>query len=98
MAKILNVTTLKPAFKYSTPEVVAQADKAWLKNIDHSVRRVKKKVKVNLTLKTQDGGHYLVEGESEMSLQDLEIPDPSILVATVHDKVRVKFKATIEAN
>ena len=39
-----------------------------------------------------NGDSYLVEGSSEVSLETLEVPSPSIAIATVDDKVDLGFK------
>jgi alkylresorcinol/alkylpyrone synthase len=44
MAKILNVTTLSPKYKYSTAEVVSHADQMWLSKVDHTIRRAALKI------------------------------------------------------
>lgn len=54
------------------------------------IRGKQKKISVNLEVKKR-GDEYLVSGESSLSIKFLELPDPSIAVATVLDTITVKF-------
>jgi polyisoprenoid-binding protein YceI len=60
-----------------------------------SLRGYSKPIKVTLNATTEGSGGYFVEGESDVSLKSLEIPDPSIVIAKVKDEIHLQFKVHI---
>lgn len=51
-------------------------------------------IQVQVSIVERDEG-YLVQGETTLSLSGLEIPDPSIVIATVNDAVNVQFRLMV---
>lgn len=60
-----------------------------------SIRGSQYTVKVNVKITSMDSDKFKIEGNSKLSLSQLKIPDPSIVVATVNDNVDVSFKLVI---
>lgn len=58
------------------------------------IRGKDKKIKINIKV-TQGANILRVTGSSVWSLKEMEIPDPSIAVATLSDEIRVNFKFDI---
>lgn len=55
-----------------------------------NLRGYEKPITVSAFAKKTDSG-YTVDGETELSIKELEIPDPSIAIASVKDQIKVKF-------
>jgi polyisoprenoid-binding protein YceI len=51
-------------------------------------------VQVQVSIAEQ-GGSFVVQGSTTLSLSSLEIPDPSIPIATVHDAFDVQFRLVV---
>lgn len=59
------------------------------------IRGKSKKIKLDITIKKENES-YIVSGQSNVRLSELEIPDPSIAVASVDDQVKISFKFKIK--
>lgn len=59
------------------------------------IRGKKYQIKVSFILKNE-GEDLLVSGGSKLSLKELNIPDPSIAIASVNDEVHVGFKLRLK--
>ncbi|MCO4792079.1 MAG: YceI family protein [Bacteriovoracaceae bacterium] len=57
-----------------------------------TVRGQRKEIKVNLETSVNPNGYFVISGNSSVSLKALGIPDPSIWIASVRDRVDIKFK------
>ncbi len=59
------------------------------------IRGKNKKIMVDFQLK-KDKENYILTGNSDLSIKALDIPDPSIIVASVNDKIKVSFKFILQ--
>lgn len=58
------------------------------------IRGKEKDIGMMVSITSIDGGH-IIEGSSEVSFSALQIPDPSIFIAKVADKIKISFKLKI---
>ena len=56
------------------------------------VRGQKKPIEMSISMHKESDSAWDIEGTSDLSLKDLEIPDPSISIASVDDHVRIHFR------
>ncbi len=57
-----------------------------------TVRGKIKEISMNLEISVSEEKDYVIKGSSQMSLKALEIPDPSIFIASVRDRVDLNFQ------
>lgn len=62
-----------------------------------NIRGKKKKFSIELTSKLEEG-ILSIEGKSEWSLKEMEIPDPSIFIAKLSDSIRIHIKIQEKIN
>lgn len=87
--------------KTKTPQITIKTAKVDIKNLENgsvdavmNVRGVDKPIKLNLSVKSVDK-NFVIEGTSQVKFSELEIPDPSIVIAKVNDVIDIKFKFDI---
>jgi polyisoprenoid-binding protein YceI len=57
-----------------------------------TVRGKIKEITLNLEITISEEKDYVIKGTSQMSIKALEIPDPSIFIASVRDRVDLSFQ------
>ena len=57
-----------------------------------TVRGKIKEITLNLEITVSKDKEYVIKGSSQMSIKQLELPDPSIFIASVRDRVDLSFQ------
>lgn len=57
-----------------------------------TVRGKIKEISLNLEISVSKDKEYVIKGSSQMSIKQLELPDPSIFIASVRDRVDLSFQ------
>ena len=57
-----------------------------------TVRGKIKEITLNLDMTVSKDKEYVIKGSSQMSIKQLELPDPSIFIASVRDRVDLSFQ------
>lgn len=57
-----------------------------------TVRGKIKEITLNLDITVSKDKEYVIKGSSQMSIKQLELPDPSIFIASVRDRVDLSFQ------
>lgn len=57
-----------------------------------TVRGKIKEIALNIEITVSEEKDYVIKGSSQMSIKGLEIPDPSIFIASVRDRVDLSFQ------
>jgi polyisoprenoid-binding protein YceI len=60
-----------------------------------TIREITKKALLTLKI-SKDGEKWLIEGSTQISLKEFQIPNPSILIAKVRDQFDISFKVSID--
>ena len=62
-----------------------------------NIRGKDKQINVNLKV-LSEGDKLMIEGHSVVGFKHLEIPDPSIMIASVKDAINISFKINLKLN
>lgn len=83
-----------PTIQIDIPSMVKIGEKN-IVNAKMQIRGKIKDVKIEITA-TIEGGLTVLTGRMDVKISELELPDPSIFIASVRDLIEIRFKVAIQ--
>lgn len=93
MEKILEVNKY-PSIEFTSNQVIFLMSGTQTINGKLTIRNAVRKVNLSVKIEKVEG-HWVLIGETSFGLKEFNIPDPSIMIASVRDRFDIKFKVKL---